>query len=457
MINTESIDSFIKRNEDNIFRDIARLVAVNSVKSEPLPGAPFGIGPKAALDTALLIAGEMGLKTFNCDNKVGYAEISGDKEEYISTVTHVDCVDVNDGWTADPFTMRERDGWIIGRGVQDDKGPSVICLYALKYLQEAGVPLRYSVRAIMGADEENGMGDIEYYLKNYPAPLFCFSPDADFPLVNGEKGIVRGSMTAKAAPVNVADIKGGFAVNVIPDKAEAWIKAENLQSADKVTAVKEGELWHLTATGIPGHASAPEGTDNAIGNLVDYILDNNIVSGGEKEYFDFLRAFHSDAHGNGVGAYAKDDVFGEITIVGGIIGMKNGRIVSSFDSRYPTSTDAGKIAAALAEKAGEAAEIAIEADSVPFYMSPDNPAVKCCINTYNEVTGENAAPFTIGGGTYARDFPNGVSFGPEHPERPMPDFAGPIHGVDEAACKDWLLEALKIYIITLIKLQELDF
>ena len=146
-----------------------------------------------------------------------------------------------------------------------------------------------------------------------------------------------------------------------------------------------------------------------------------------------------------------------ISGIRGTIGVENGHMVQTYDSRYPTNTSGEKIASVMGEKVGDAAEVVMGRDAVPFYMSLDNPAVQLCISCYNEVTGENAEPYTIGGGTYARDFPNAVSFGPEHPERPQPDFAGPIHGVDEAASKEFLEEALKVYILTLIKLQELKF
>ena len=79
------------------------------------------------------------------------------------------------------------------------------------------------------------------------------------------------------------------------------------------------------------------------------------------------------------------------------------------------------------------------------------------MDSYNLITGENAHPFTIGGSTYARHFPNAAAFGPEHPERPAPDFAGPIHGIDEAARLSDLMEALKIYIVALLRLEELDY
>lgn len=129
----------------------------------------------------------------------------------------------------------------------------------------------------------------------------------------------------------------------------------------------------------------------------------------------------------------------------------------TIDCRYPTTSSGQDIVAQLTGNWGELAEIHVLSDSKPFYMSLDNPAVQACVDTYNAVTGEQAQPYTIGGGTYARHFPNAVSFGPEHPERPAPDFAGPIHGVDEAANIDWLMEALKIYILALIELEKLDY
>ena len=90
-------------------------------------------------------------------------------------------------------------------------------------------------------------------------------------------------------------------------------------------------------------------------------------------------------------------------------------------------------------------------------MSVDNPGLQVCLNAYNSITGDSAKPYTMGGGTYARDFPNGVCFGPEHNDRERPDFVGAIHGADEAGSLSELLEAMKIYILTLLELDKLDF
>lgn len=451
------IDRFVEENTENLIRDIARLVSVNSVEGEPEPGAPFGRGPREALDTALQIARELGLETVDCEGMIGYAAL-GEGDRYLATVTHVDVVPAGEGWSADPFALREREGYLIGRGVTDDKGPSVLCLYALKYLRERNIPLRYPVRALLGVNEETRMDDVKYYLKRYPAPLFCFSPDANFPLCNGEKGICHGRIVSRHPSEDILEIQGGTVVNAVPARAEALVRAKALSPTERVKAELVGEeLWKLTAHGIGGHASTPEDTVNAVGILVEYLLENGVGSGDERAFLSLLKRLHGNTDGSGVGAAADDGLFQPLTIIGSVIGMEDGRLFQAFDCRYPTNMSGEKLKAALERQAGELAQIVIDNDKPPFYLSVDNPAVQICLEAYNTITGENAQAYTIGGGTYARLFPNAVSFGPEHPERPQPAFAGPIHGADEAAGKSELLEALKIYILALLELEKLSF
>ena len=453
------INRFAESHERDIVRDIARLVRIPSVEGPAEPDAPFGIESKRALDCALQIAAELGLDTVNCENKIGYASVGEDHGQgYLATITHVDVVPAGDGWTEDPFTVRERDGFLLGRGVMDDKGPSVLCLYALKYLRDSGLPLRYPVRALLGSNEETGMGDLEHYNANYPAPLFCFSPDADFPLIHGEKGIYHGRLISRHTPINVLEMTGGVAPNAVPAKASALVRAEALQSTDAVSVEPlEPGLWKLSAVGVSGHASMPEGTVNAIGRIVDYLLENGIPAAEELPYFRFLARLHAATDGSGLGLQSSDDYFTPLTAVGGKISTADGVFCQTIDCRYGISTSGEAITARLREAAGSAAEIQVDADNAPFYLTLDNPAIQACMESYNLITGENARPFTIGGGTYARHFPNAAAFGPEHPERPAPDFAGPIHGIDEAARLSDLMEALKIYIVALLRLEALDY
>ena len=453
----ESIDSFIEKNTEGMIRDIGRLVAINSVEGPAEENAPFGAGPKKALDLGLQIASELGLDTCNCENKIGYGYIGGNGEDYLATITHLDIVPSGDGWKADPFVMREREGFLIGRGVIDDKGPSVVCLYALKYLKESGMKLKYPVRALLGTNEETGMGDVEYFLANYKAPLFCFSPDANFPLICGEKGIWGGAMVSNAKAENIVDIHGGFAPNAIPGSCEATVKAEKLESTADVTAVQDGEFWHLTSRGIAGHASLPAGTKNAIGVMLDYILENGIASAEEEKFFRYAVKPHHAYDGSLVGIAAESEGFTPNTIVCGMISVENGHFRQTIDIRYVPSVNGAWLLENLKNSAGDAAEITARRDAVPFYKAPDSPEIKACIDAYNFITNEGKKPITIGGGTYARDFPNAVAFGPEHDDRTYPDFVGSMHGAEEAVSVAELLEALRVYILALISLEEIDF
>ena len=456
----QDIDRFVRTHEEDVVRDIARLVSISSVEGPAEPDAPFGSEPKRALLCALQIAEALGLQTANCENRMGYAFLGEDHGQgHLATITHLDVVPAGDGWTADPFTLREQDGWLLGRGVMDDKGPSVLCLYALKYLKNAGVPLRYPIRVLLGTNEESHMHDLDYYLEHYPAPLFCFSPDADFPLIYGEKGIYHGRLVSRHTPVNVLEISGGVAANAVPAKASAKVRAFGLKSSGSVTAEEsEPGVWTLSAAGISGHASLPAGTVNAIGLLVDYLLENGIPADSERPYFELIARLLRVTDGSLLGLQSSDEFFTPLTAVGGKISTDaEGYIAQTVDCRYGLTLTGERITALLQEAAGTAAEVLVDADSVPFCMNPENPAVCACIDSYNQVTGEKAKPFTIGGGTYARHFPNAVAFGPEHRERPMPDFCGPIHGVNEAAKKADFMEALRIYILALLRLETLDY
>ena len=215
----QKIDAFIEANREQLLNDIASLVAINSVETAPAEGAPFGPGARAALDKALELAEKMGLATRNCEGYIGYAELPGaDPEKYLATICHVDVVPAGEGWDADPFTMRRQDGWILGRGVMDDKGPMVTTLYALKFLKEMGVQLRYPIRALAGTNEETGMGDVEYYMSHYKAPVFCFTPDAEFPVCNGEKGHFRGKLVSPVCGGKILEFEGG-----VPAPWWTWI------------------------------------------------------------------------------------------------------------------------------------------------------------------------------------------------------------------------------------------
>ena len=328
------IDAFIEANKEQMLQDIAALVAINSVESQPAEGAPFGAGPRAALDKTLELADRMGLETCNCEGYIGYAALPGaDPDQYLATICHVDVVPAGEGWSASPFEMRRQEGWILGRGVLDDKGPMVATLYTLKFLKELGQPLRYPIRALAGTNEETGMGDVTYYLAHHKAPAFCFTPDAEFPVCNGEKGHFHGKLVSPVCNGMILEFEGGVANNAVPDRASALVKAEmaGLKNAPHITLEPENGCVRVRGWGKSGHAASPEGTVNAIGLVVDYLLDSGLCTETERRYLEAVRKLHSSTAGEGLGIATSDGPFGPLTIIGGRMYMQEGRMVQTME------------------------------------------------------------------------------------------------------------------------------
>ncbi len=113
------------------------------------------------------IAERLGYEVTDDDGYVGIADIPGECEEHIATIAHVDVVPAGPGWGTDPFSMERREGWLLGRGVIDDKGPAVLSLYAGAFFLREGITPRYTFRALLGCDEEMGMTDVKHYLAGH--------------------------------------------------------------------------------------------------------------------------------------------------------------------------------------------------------------------------------------------------------------------------------------------------
>uniref|UniRef100_S0DFU8 Putative dipeptidase n=1 Tax=termite gut metagenome TaxID=433724 RepID=S0DFU8_9ZZZZ len=454
------IDQFIAENEDALVADIAALVAVPSVEGPAAKGAPFGAGPRQALDAALAIAKRLGLATQDGAGYVGWAELPGRQPGVLATIAHLDVVPAADGWTGDAFTLRRRDGWLIGRGVQDDKGPAVLCLYALKCLAALQGTPRYTLRALLGGNEETGMADVQHYLGAEGQPLFCFSPDANFPVCNGEKGVFEGNfVSGPLAGGDFLEFEGGVASNVIPDKATCLLRGRPALPAEAgITLAVEGENTRITATGVGGHAASPERSRNAIGILVAYLRAGMLGSPAEQGFLALLAALHSATDGSGLGIACSDGRFTPLTCIGGTIRLENGRLTQNVNIRYPGCTSAGQLVETLNRRAtARGAAFTDVFDAPPFYIPADSPAIQTLLNTWNEVSGRQDAPFTMGGGTYARHFAHAVSYGPADTTEPRPAFAGHEHMADEAVSLASLRQALKVYTLALLRLQEIDF
>ena len=418
-------------HRDAIVADIAKLVEIPS--TEDLAAA----GPAAALDAALEIAEGMGMTVTNCEGHIGFADLAGKTEKQLGIIGHVDVVPAGPGWSFEPFKVTEKDGYLMGRGCLDDKGPSVVALHAVKCLSDLDVERPYAMRFIFGANEETGMADVTWYLEKYESPAFLFTPDADFPVCYGEKGGYDGCITSApiADPV-ILDISGGVVTNA---------------DAGDGTA-------RIDAAGVNAHAAWPERGISAIMLLANYLLENGLCNQQEREFLELVQSLVSDTTGAGVGIATADEYFGPLTVVGGTIRKEGDRLVQTMDSRWPTSITAEEITAALTkltDNIGATFENTLL--MVPFLVKPDDPEIQVLQDAFQFVTGDTEhKPFTIGGGTYAREFKKGASFGVNMPWIENPDWVGGEHGPDEGVSEELLKTSFKIYVLALAELQGLE-
>lgn len=456
-------DAYWDAHRDAIVADIAKLVEIPSTEdlAAAAPRAPYGPGPAAALAAALEIAEGMGMSATNCEGHIGFADLPGETDTQLGIIGHMDVVPAGPGWTFEPFKVTEKDGFLMGRGCLDDKGPSVVALHAVKCLAGLDVARPYTIRFLFGANEETSMADVAWYLENYESPAFLFTPDADFPVCYGEKGGYDGCITSApiADPVTL-DISGGVVTNAVPGEAWAVVRADAaaLPAAERITVEDAGDgTARIDATGVNAHAAWPERGISAIMLLANYLLENGLCNQQEREFLELVQSLVSDTTGAGVGIATADEYFGPLTVVGGTIRKEGDRLVQTMDSRWPTSITAEEITAALTkltDNIGATFENTLL--MVPFLVKPDDPEIQVLQDAFQFVTGDTEhKPFTIGGGTYAREFKKGASFGVNMPWIENPDWVGGEHGPDEGVSEELLKTSFKIYVLALAELQGL--
>lgn len=460
---------YIDKHWDQIVSDIDTLCQVDSVedKQQAAPGAPFGPAVREALDRALGIAERLGLATYdNCDGYMGYAELPGTSGKQVATIAHSDIVPTGEGWHFPALGATRKDGYLIGRGTMDDKGALVLSLHAAAALsmlyKQTGTPFTHSVRTLIGTNEETGMADVPYYLERHAAPDFLFTPDADFPLIYGEKGHYMATFTS--APVGtdakLHELNCGTVSNAVPGRAYAIVsgKVEDFSAAEHLTITQEdAEHVRIFAQGIGGHASLPKTTRNAIQLLVSYLLEQVELSPVEEEFLQLAKVATAAWDGSNLGIEAADEAFGPLTCVGGVLKLQDGKLIQTVDSRYPTTMTGEKITLALNQVAERYhARLTVGADDAPYIGDPKSAPVQALWSAFNEVTGSDEPGYTIGGGTYARHFPKACAFGPNLSRANYPEWVGFEHGPDEGISEANLQQALEIYVLALHNLQSCE-
>ncbi|GAB2028084.1 M20 family metallopeptidase [Lactovum odontotermitis] len=421
---------------------IQRLVNIESVLDETQagPGQPFGPGPLAALKEVLKICDELGFRTFiDPDGYYGYAE-TGAGAELFGLLCHMDVVPASEqsGWETNPFELVEHDGLMIGRGTQDDKGPSMAALYAVKALMDAGVTFSKRVRFIFGTDEENLWRCLARYNENNEEAISMgIAPDAEFPLIYAEKGLLDAYLIGPGTDDFM--ISAGSALNVVPDKAEIsgmnFDRLEKRLSAHGFDFDKAGDRLTVRGRGIHS-MKAPEGI-NAVSRL-SIALSDFI----DFPPLDFLgKLVQEDATGRNVVGEISDEASGELTMNFATLEVTHNYTKIGVDMRIPVSFSKEEIAERLTAKAAEYGLRYEEFDYLaPLYVPVESELVQTLMSVYREFTDDPAEPMVSGGATFARMMKNTVAFGAMFPD--TPDF---MHQANEQWSIENLYKVMDIY------------
>lgn len=464
----KALDAYFKEHEQDIIDDISRLIRIKSDKEPASDGKPYGEGPAACLAEAMKIFAEHGFSAKNYDNYVVTADMN-DGPANLDILAHLDVVPADpETWTVTgPFEPLVKDGNLYGRGSCDDKGPGMAALWAMQAVKDLGLPVTKNCRLILGSDEECGSSDIEHYYKIEKEAPMTVSPDADWPIVNIEKGGVVGDIRAtweetRKTP-RVTEIKCGQKVNIVPGTATCVILGMSpdalgsfMSAAKTVTGCEYfaediGNCYtKVTCKGRSCHASTPEIGNSACTGLLEFIdmLPLADVDSSDR-IWALAHAFpHGDTNGETIGIKQADDISGEITVALTMLEVDETHLQAYFDSRCPICcTHDSTVTPAIEFLARHGLEMQDYPMRAPHHVPGDSDFVKTLLAAYTDVTGIPGVCKAIGGGTYVHHLEHGVAFGIDNE-----GVDTHMHGDDEFVVLENLFNACKIYALAIADL-----
>lgn len=457
------LEQEIEKLKDELITAVQTCIQFDSVKEleKAGPGAPFGPGIQQCLEWTLSLGEKLGFTAQNFEGYAGHIEMG--EGELLGILGHLDVVPEGDGWTVPPFSGQIVDGKIYGRGATDDKGPTLAALFAMKAIQNAGLSLRKKIRLILGTDEESGWADMDYYKEHSDIPEMGFAPDAEFPLIHAEKGILHLEITNEYTPLpHLLLLQGGERANIVPDLCTVILKDLNDQEIAKrlnTFNLPEGVTAHLEPQstesnlklvfqGASSHGSLPQNGKNAVIYALRF-LQTLPLSPEEQQLINWLNEYPGTGYyGEGFGVTLSDEPSGKLSLNLGIMKLTSEKLEFVIDIRYPVTFKREDVLEPIQKIISiQDFTLKILNEQDTHYVPKDSALVKSLLSAYTEVTGLEGYAFAIGGGTYAKVLPQGVAFGPTLPGEPEI-----IHCPDEYITIDNLILATKVYAQAILNL-----
>ena len=441
---------YVLEKKNIIIDKTKELLRIPSVLDEfdPKSETPFGVEINKALHFMLDLARSDGFVTKNVKNYAAHIEY-GKGKEILGVLCHLDVVPAGDNWTHPPFSPIIKNNQLYARGSSDDKGPTMAAYFALKFLKELNVEMDKRVRIIIGTDEETGWRGIKEYFKTEEMPEIGFAPDASFPLIYGEKGIMSFDISGKSEDDELLSFKAGDRYNVVPDYAECTLSFDLKDEFKKYLSFNglKGEVKDdkYVVHGKSAHAMQPNLGINAAFILAAFLnehLDNNFV-----KYINQFLTF--DHLGEKLNINFHDEEMKDFTMNPAVFEYEDNQFKIGINCRYPRGWDKDSALINLeASVIGYRFKLKVLSDSPVHYVDKNDDLVKVLHQAYIKYTGDDTTPIlTIGGGTYSRALKKAVAFGPAMPGRK--DVA---HQVDEFLHIDDLLKATAIYMESIYQL-----
>lgn len=455
----EQIHNWMAGREDELAAALAPLIAIDSTIAEPAPNAPFGVGPAKALDAALELASHWGFLTANDDYYVGTADLNTLPDK-LHILAHLDVVSVGDGWETDPFTLVRDGNLIYGRGVNDDKGPAVAAMLAMRCVKELGLPLSGNVKLVLGTDEETGSRDIMHYYSSHPFAPNSVTPDSDFPVTNVEKAHYAPKFSKAwdnqpQVKGHLMEVKGGVRINVVPAGCTARILGMTAAEAADVLATVHAEtgvlfdtveadnVLTISATGIQAHAAHFAGSRNAITAMLEVLARLPLAEDEASKAVRQLNAFfpYADTAGKAIGIAQEDTLSGALTLVLSLLEVNENGFWARFDSRDPLCATPETTKAVVETKMNAIGWDCKGEFGPGHHVDENSEFIQTLLTTYEEFTGKKGRCESTGGGTYVHGIPGGVAFGIGEPA----EFDPHVHGANERERLSQLLLAAEIY------------
>lgn len=407
--------------QNEALKTLKNIIQINSVYDESTINEkmPYGEGVYRAHQFMKELAIKDGFNVDECDNRC--LEISyGNGDILVGVFAHLDVVPISGERKFPPFSAIIEDNKMYGRGTSDDKGPGISAYYALKALKDKDLIKNFKVKLVFGCDEERGSSCLEYYFNhlNKEQPTYGFTPDGDFPLIYGEKGIANYMMKGKIYLGPIKEIKAGVVINSVIDQTIVTVTdKEKLINYLKNNSSVEYEIINETSDeitinfiGKSAHGSLPELGINS-GIIALKVL-------GEVYDIGFLKRVAKDyenVNGKNLNQYYSTKNLGQTTYNVGLISYKNNEFEMKVNFRYPENVDAQKVVSSLQEDAE--LPLTLLSESKPLFYDPlKTPFIKKLADVYViETKDEVNKPMTIGGGTYAKEVKNTVAFGSHFP------------------------------------------